>query len=63
MQTVREVVARDFADGNAWRLRLDKDSRVIWVSGDDVLTVQPPESTLPRIEDWFFAQLPVEEEL
>ena len=31
--------------------------------GDEVLTVQPAASTLQRIEDWFFAHLPIEDEL
>jgi putative cardiolipin synthase len=60
---LREAVERDFADGNAWSLRFDSEGRVNWVSGEDVLAAQPADSTLQRIEDWFFAQLPIEDEL
>ena len=60
---VRAAVEKDFADGNAWRLQFDESGRVNWISGDEVLTAQPAESMLQRIEDWFFAHLPVEDEL
>ena len=60
---LRAAVERDFADNNAWRLQFDDAGRVNWVSGDEVLTVQPAASTLQRIEDWFFAHLPIEDEL
>jgi putative cardiolipin synthase len=61
--SLRSAVERDFADGNAWRLQFDEAGRVNWVSRNDVLTLQPAASTLQQIEDWFFAHLPIEDEL
>ena len=60
---LREAVAPDFAAGNAWNLRFDEAGEVIWVSGDEVLTAQPVDSAFQRLEDWFFAHLPIEDEL
>ncbi|MEE4174825.1 MAG: phospholipase D family protein [Xanthomonadales bacterium] len=60
---LREAVAPDFAAGNAWNLRYDDAGKVTWVSGDEVLTAQPVDSAFQRLEDWFFAHLPIEDEL
>jgi putative cardiolipin synthase len=60
---LRASLEPDFDESNAWRLELDDSGRVTWVSGDAVLTAQPAESFMQRVEDWFFAQLPLEEEL
>ena len=40
-----------------------EDDQVVWVSHDVTLTSQPAASLLQRIEDWFFAHLPIEDEL
>jgi putative cardiolipin synthase len=60
---VREAVTPDFSKANSWQLQLDADDRVVWVSHDVTLTEQPAASMLQRIEDWFFAHLPIEDEL
>jgi putative cardiolipin synthase len=60
---VRSMVERDFSQANAWHLRFDEDGNVIWVSGNVVLTSQPAESFMQRIEDWFFMHLPIEDEM
>lgn len=60
---LRDAVSRDFEEVNAWSLQLSEDGRVSWVSGETVLTTQPAESRLQRLEDWFFAHLPIEDEL
>jgi putative cardiolipin synthase len=60
---VRSMVERDFSQANAWHLRFDEDGNVIWVSGKVVLTSQPAESFMQRIEDWFFMHLPIEDEM
>jgi len=60
---VRAAVAPDFSKPNAWQLEFDDDGNLIWVSDDVILTSQPAASVMQRIEDWFFAQLPFEDEL
>jgi putative cardiolipin synthase len=60
---VRSKVESDFSQANAWHLRFDENGNVIWVSGNVVLTSQPAESFMQRIEDWFFMHLPVEDEM
>jgi putative cardiolipin synthase len=60
---VRRAVTPDFSQTNAWQLELDEQGQVVWVSHDVKLTEQPAASMLQRIEDWFFAHLPLEDEL
>ena len=62
-ETLRAAVAPDFERSNAWELGLDDDGDVVWVSDEVTLTSQPAVSTWQRIEDWFFAHLPIEDEL
>jgi putative cardiolipin synthase len=61
--SLRAALEPDFNENNAWSLRLDDEGRVLWVSGDLVLTAQPAESFMQNIEDWFFSLLPIEDEL
>jgi hypothetical protein len=60
---VRSMVERDFSQENAWHLQYDDDGNVIWISGTVVLTSQPAESFMRRIEDWIFMHLPIEDEM
>jgi putative cardiolipin synthase len=60
---LRESLRPDFEEGNAWSLRLDERGRVLWIAGDQMLTAQPAESYMQRIEDWFLSHLPLEAEL
>jgi putative cardiolipin synthase len=60
---VRKAVAPDFSTANSWQLQFDEQGQVVWVSHDVTLTSQPAASILQRIEDWFFAHLPLEDEL
>lgn len=62
-ETLRSAVAPDFDRSNAWELQLGEDGDVVWVSDEVTLTSQPAVSTWQRIEDWFFAHLPIEDEL
>jgi putative cardiolipin synthase len=60
---VRKAVTPDFSTANSWQLQFDEQGQVVWVSHDVTLTSQPAASILQRIEDWFFAHLPLEDEL
>jgi len=60
---VRDAVEPDFSGDNAWRLELDENGEVQWVSRGEVLTVQPAHSFMQRLEDWFFSLMPIEGEL
>ncbi len=62
-ERLRAAVAPDFERSNAWELQLDEEGDVLWVSDEVTLTSQPAMSTMQRIEDWFFAHLPLEDEL
>jgi putative cardiolipin synthase len=60
---VRSMVERDFSQENAWHLQFDEAGNVIWVSGNIVLTSQPAESFMQRIEDWFLMHLSIDDEM
>ena len=60
---VRTAFDPDFAERNAWRLQFDADGKVVWISDDTVLRSQPAASWMQRIEDWFFAHLPIEDKM
>ncbi len=60
---VREAVNGDFDTRNAWRLELGENGHVYWVSAEERLDSQPAASFMQRIEDWFFAHLPIENEM
>ncbi|MGD8582966.1 MAG: phospholipase D-like domain-containing protein [Gammaproteobacteria bacterium] len=60
---VREVVALDFHQRNAWHLQAQDDGSLQWVADDRVLDAQPAEYALQRLEDWFLSILPIENEM
>ena len=60
---LRAAIDPDFDRANAWQLQLDGQGDIDWVSDTQVLEEQPAASTMQRIEDWFFAHLPIEDEL
>ena len=45
---------------NSWRVQLDENGNVIWVSGDTVLTRQPAQSPWQRVQDGFYKLFPKE---
>ena len=45
---------------NSWRVQLDEDGQVIWVSHDGTLTRQPARSFWQRVQDVFFKIFPKE---
>jgi len=60
---VLEAFSLDFSKRNAWSLRFAEAGHVQWVSDEQVLNSQPAQSFMQRIEDWFFALLPIEGEM
>jgi putative cardiolipin synthase len=62
-EVVRQAVEPDFKPANAWRLQLNEQGSVLWVSDNRTLTTQPAASFMQRIEDWFFRHLPIEDKL
>jgi putative cardiolipin synthase len=60
---LREAFGVDFDRRNAWHLEQTPDGSVRWVGDDQVLNVQPAESTWQRLEDWFFSGLPIRNEM
>ena len=53
----------DFAEANAWRLSLSEDGKVLWISEDVILDAEPAQTGFQRLEEWFFAHLPIEAEM
>jgi len=45
---------------NSWRVQLDEEGKVIWVSGDKILKRQPAQSFWQRFQDVFFKLFPKE---
>jgi putative cardiolipin synthase len=62
-QQVLDAIAVDFLPQNAWHIRRSEAGKLQWVSDDEVLDSQPAASFMQRIEDWFFAHLPLEDEM
>jgi putative cardiolipin synthase len=60
---IRHALGVDFEKRNAWHLEQTPGGRVRWVGDDQVLSEQPAESPLQRIEDWFFSTLPIRDKM
>ena len=62
-QELLSLTEPDFSLSNAWRLSLDADGKIFW-EGDGVrLDAEPAQSPFQRVEEWFFAHLPIEAEM
>lgn len=57
---LRNALEGDFLTANAWRLELQENGKVYWVTEDRTLESQPATSFMQRIEDWFFSLMPIE---
>ncbi len=62
-QELRQAVGVDFHSENAWRLELQDNGRIDWVSGDERRSAQPADSEFQRLEAWFYSLLPIDHEL
>lgn len=62
-RAIREMTEPDLRSENAWRLELNAENQLIWIGDNVILNAEPASSFMQRIEDWFFAHLPIENEL
>lgn len=62
-RSVRSAVDADFSSANSWRLDLRRNGEIYWVSDDETRNTQPAASFMQRVEDWFFAHMPIEGEM
>jgi putative cardiolipin synthase len=53
----------DFERVNAWQLSLGQDGAISWLGDGIRVNTEPAEHTFQRIEEWFFAHLPIEDEM
>lgn len=60
---LRADLEPDFLEANAWSLQYDDAGDVVWVSDTLRVSEQPADSYMQRIEDWFFAHLPIEDQM
>jgi putative cardiolipin synthase len=62
-RSVRAAIDADFSVENSWRLELRRNGEIYWVSDDETRNSQPAASFMQRVEDWFFAHMPIEGEM
>lgn len=62
-QEVRQKLSLDYTGANAWQVTIDSKGRLVWQANKLVRRKQPETTRGQRLEDWFFAHLPVEGEL
>ncbi len=62
-KAMSRLTAPDFDRSNAWELQLDETGALIWVGDDEVRNSEPASKGFQRLEEWFFAHLPIEQEL
>lgn len=58
-----QLTEPDFDTINAWRLTIGESGQTLWVGDDVVLNADPAKSGFQRLEEWFFAHLPIENEM
>lgn len=62
-QAVRAAIDVDFDKANAWQLEIDAHGQIVWISDRETRTTIPAASPMQNLEDWFFAHLPIEQEM
>jgi len=53
----------DFATSSSWQLALTPEGQINWIGDNGVLLSEPESHGFQKIEEWFFAHLPIEAEL
>ena len=59
-RALQDKLAIDFKLRNAWSVQQSDDGQLIWVGDDQVLTHEPTNSVIKRLEDWFLGLLPID---
>lgn len=59
-EALATTMERDMRPENSWRVEVDPNGELRWVSGDEVLTSQPARGFWQRVEDIFFMAFPKE---
>jgi putative cardiolipin synthase len=59
-QALAEVMERDMAAENAWRVKLDGNGKLYWVNSDDRVDRQPARGAWQRFMDLVFRMFPKE---
>jgi putative cardiolipin synthase len=59
-QALRAALAIDFEPRNAWAVQRSDNGKLVWIGDDQVLTHQPADSLIQRLEDWFVGLLPID---
>lgn len=60
---LREDIAVDFADRNAWSVRFESGDNLVWVSAGQSIHHPPAESVFQQLEDWFIGLLPIDAQM
>ena len=48
-----------FRPANAWRVQLDDENRLLWVSGEETMDEQPARDIMQRITDDILSIMPL----
>jgi putative cardiolipin synthase len=62
-KAMSRLTAPDFDRSNAWELQLDETGALVWIGHDQIRKSEPASTGFQRLEEWFFANLPIEQEL
>lgn len=53
----------DFAATSSWQLTLTSEGKINWIGDGGILVSEPASHGFQKMEEWFFAHLPIEAEL
>jgi putative cardiolipin synthase len=53
----------DFEKTSSWQLALTPDGKINWIGDSAILRSEPASHGFQKMEEWFFAHLPIEAEL
>ena len=62
-QKLLALTEPDFATTSSWQLALTPEGQITWIGDGGVLLSEPATHGFQKIEEWFFAHLPIEDEL
>ena len=62
-RTMLDLTEPDFKRTNSWELSLEQDGSIVWIGHDQIRKNEPAVTGFQRLEEWFFAHLPIEGEM